>query len=268
MDDKKFDELLSKSLKNGTDSASAMKDQVWNNIERRMIEHDYKEQQASKGKGMSRLNTYQRKKRKGKGLFAFVTAAAILLAVLLTFNTDTGQAFISQIRQMFEPEKQIIEEIEGMEEETDTQLHENETTEERAADYVIYVDEERYSVTKEGNVQRIEAKIEGDYPDVYMEITQDLDRTPEQVAKEIQQQLAGKYETVSEIEEVDDPVNGYRISALAGQEWNSEKVVYYVTSNKLEGSFVFEQVYFFEASEGHGVRMNNMLKQFEIVVGE
>ncbi|GAA0361972.1 hypothetical protein [Bacillus horti] len=263
MDEKKFDDMISKGLKKGTDSFSGMKDQVWSNIERKMIEHDYKEQQE-KGSGVSRMSTYK-KKRKSKGMFAVASVAVVLVVALVTFNTETGEAFISQIRQMFEPEKQIVEEIEGMEEETDTQLHENETPEERASDYVIYVDEERYAVSKNGDIQRIEAKIDGDYPDVYMEISQEVDRKPEDIVEELRQKLSPDYDRVSEVTPVEEPVHGFRISAHAGQEWNSEVIVYYVFSNELGGSFVAKQVYFFEASEGHGVRMDNMLKHFEIV---
>lgn len=267
MDDKRFDELLSGSLKQGTDAASGMKRQVWEAIEKKVIEHEYYEQKASNELGVSRVNTYGKRKKQGKGrLILAAAAAAVLLISFITFSTETGQAFISQIRQMFEPEKKVVEEIEGMEEETDTRLHEHETADQLEADYIIYVDEERYSVSKDQGVHRIEAKIDDDrYPPVYMEITQDVERSPNEIAEELYQQLTEEFPTVHEIEEVSEPVQGLRVRALAGQEWDSEVIVYYVLSNEKEGSFIFKQAYFLEASEGHGARMHHMLEQFQIV---
>lgn len=271
MEDKKFDELISKGLKNETDAAAALKDQVWKNIEQKILEHDVQEFKASREQGVTRMSTYSRKKKKkGKGrVAAAVVAAGIIIVSVVTFNTETGQAFISQIRQMFEPEKQIVEQIEGMDENTGTKLHENESPDVLEADYIIYVDEERYTASKKDGVHRIEAMIEGDiYPDVYMEITQDVERKPDEIVEELRHQLLEEFPTVTEIEQVTDPVQGYQVRALAGQEWNSEVIVYYVASNELEGSFIFKQAYFLEASEGHGVRMNNMLKEFQIVKPE
>jgi RNA polymerase sigma factor (sigma-70 family) len=41
-------------------------------------------------------------------------------------------------------------------------------------------------------------------------------------------------------------------------------VKYYLIDNGQGGTFVIEQHYFVEASEGHGARFDNMLKQFQV----
>ncbi|CAM3764191.1 hypothetical protein COLU111180_07280 [Cohnella lubricantis] len=265
MEDHKIDELLSESLRHSTDSAARLQAQVWDNIENALFKDDRETYSEGEGRIMSRTATHRRKRRGPGSYIAAAAAAIILVAACLTISTETGQAYVSKIRQMFEPEKKVVEHIEGSEEETDLQLHENESNAALESDYVIYVDEERYTATKSNGVQRIEAKIDGDYPDVYMEISQVKDRKPEEIAQELHAQLAAEYDDVTDVTEVTDPVKGYNFRALAGKEWDSEKIVYYIVSNELEGSFVIKQAYFLEASEGHGARMYEMLRQFQIV---
>ena len=53
----------------------------------------------------------------------FITVAAGLL-IALSLQTDTGTAFVKEIKDMFVPEKQIIQNIEGTDEETEVQLNE------------------------------------------------------------------------------------------------------------------------------------------------
>lgn len=265
MDDNKLDDLMSKSLQHGTDSIVRMKAQVWENLECILSEDDSEIKREKAGREMSRMATSRGKKRSAKKYISAAVAAAILLVACLTVSTEKGQAYVSKIRQMFVPEKKVVEQIEGSTEETNMQLHENESSAALESDYAIYVDQDRYTVTKANGVQRIEAKIDGNYPEVYMEISQVKDRKPEEIAKELRAQLAAQYDDVTEVSEVTDPVKGYSFRALAGKEWNSEKIVYYVMSNELQGSFVIKQAYFLEASEGHGARMNDMLRQFKIV---
>lgn len=99
-----------------------------------------------------------------------------------------------------------------------------------------------------------------------MDITQKIGVKPEDAVKEIQQEVNSKYPHVGEVEQVNTPVVGYRLRADQGnKKWNDEVVVYYVFSNKQNGSFIIKQKYFLEASEGHGVRFDNMLKEFKII---
>ncbi|MED4970575.1 RNA polymerase sigma factor [Parageobacillus toebii] len=50
----------------------------------------------------------------------------------------------------------------------------------------------------------------------------------------------------------------------SGRQWNDEVAKYYLVDNGQGGTFVIEQHYFVEASEGHGARFDNMLKQFQV----
>lgn len=197
-----------------------------------------------------------------------LVAAAILLSFTFFSKTDPVQAFISQVRQWFEPEKTIEQELEGMPEETDVNLHEGTTTTEQEADFVIYVDEERYQVTQEDDVFTISADLPEDYPEVSMEITQQVDVKEEEAIEIIKNEISTEYNNIGEITQVEEPVKGFQLTANNGNEWNDKVVVYYVVSNELEGSFIIKEQYFMEASEGHGARFYNMLKEFTVITGE
>ncbi|WP_202080930.1 hypothetical protein [Caldalkalibacillus salinus] len=282
------DKLIKESLEKGTDPSVEQKEKIWSAIENRLDQldseakdsnvhklpstheaaphvHDMGKQQLERGKNnMKKTRTAKSK----KWVIITATAAGLLLATMFATATEQGQAFISQIRQWFEPEKEIEQELEGMPEETDVNLHEGESKSEEEADFIIYVDEERYEVIENDDVFRIEADIPADYPDVYMEITQNTSIDPQDAINEIHDTLLDTYPVVRDIEQVEDPVSGYSVRALGGQEWDSEVVVYYVVSNELEGSFIIKQQYFLEAAEGHGARMFHMLREFQVVRGE
>jgi hypothetical protein len=200
------------------------------------------------------------KPRKSKGWLTGTIAAAVLIGIFTT-STDTGQAFVNNLREYFAPEKQVVEEIEGIPEEKEVVLKEG------TAGYIIYIEEERYTMIAENGVDKIvlNQKLDENYPEISMSITQVEDKTPEQLAKEIYTDLQNSFTTVKEIETVTDPVNGLLVWAIDGNEWNSLITRVYIVSNEKEGSFVIEQKFFLEAEEGHGARFQQMLKEFQII---
>lgn len=210
---------------------------------------------------MSRKTTHQKKKGVGKkiGWMIGVTAAASIIGVFTT--TNTGQAFVDQIKQYFEPKKQVEEHIEGMPEEKEIVLQDTKSG------YVIYIDEERYKLVEEEGRDLIVPKepLEARYPEVSMSIEQVEDEAPEQAIERIRQELAAQYATVKETEEVTDPLKATLISAIDGQQWDSPVAKVYVLSNEKGGSFIITEKYFLEAAEGHGARFYYMLKEFTIV---
>lgn len=160
----------------------------------------------------------------------------------------------------FEPEKKIVNEIEGKPEEQEVILQ-------NRSDYIIYIDEERYKLVNEEGFDIIVPKIplEERYPEVSMSILQVVDKTPEQLAAQYSEKLKNTFQTINEIETVTDPVNGFLVSAIDGNEWDSPINKVYIISNGKNGSFVFDLKYFLEAAEGHGARFYYMLEEFEIV---
>jgi hypothetical protein len=102
-----------------------------------------------------------------------------------------------------------------------------------------------------------------------MEISQDKDSTPEELAAQFEEELKADFSKVDAAQKVTEPVEGITIHAIdGGTEWDDEVVNYYLVDNTQGGTFVIKQKYFLEASEGHGARFYNMLKEFTIVPEE
>ncbi|MGE6487133.1 hypothetical protein [Paenisporosarcina sp. NPDC076898] len=190
----------------------------------------------------------------------FAVAAALLIAFSL--QTDKRTAFTKEFKEVFLPEKEVIQSIEGENEETQLQL-----TEGKNSEYVIYVDETRYKQTHNETSDIITPIIPApvNYPDVTMEIRQIPDEKPEVLVSNIEAELKKEFPELREVEEVTEPVKGFQLHGSEGNEAESKIVNAYVISNGKEGSFVITQFYFLEAAEGHGARYYHMLKTFKIV---
>ncbi|QCR30923.1 hypothetical protein [Lysinibacillus sp. SGAir0095] len=250
MDEKNLEREIKNAINKNTDDYLEDKEEIWSHIESRL---DLKEQ---KGNGALRIN--KKSKRRLRGV---LISAAILVLIFSVINvTTTGQAFVERMKQYFEPEKHVVTEIEGKPEEQEVILHEK-------ADYVIYIDEERYKMIQEGDKDLITTKepLEERYPEVSMTISQVVDKTPEQLAQEYSHELKTSFATVKEIESVTEPVEGLLVAAIDGSEWDSRVSKIYIISNGREGSFVFNIKYFLEAAEGHGARFYHMLEEFQVV---
>lgn len=243
-----FDEKDKKELTQRIDrESSGIKEEVWDGLEQQLFSED---------KG-----AVKRLKKKNRIIPVLVAvAAAILLA--FTLQTDTGSAFIKGIKDMFVPEKEIIQNIEGQDEETDVNLNVGANS-----DYIIYIDEESYKMIQGEDADIITTlePLPEKYPEVSMEIRQFPNDLPADLVKIVEADLKKDFPELREIEEVTEPVIGYLLHGLNGQDWDAKVVHTYVISNGKEGSFVITGKYFLEAAEGHGARFHHMLKSFEIV---
>lgn len=267
MDEKNVDKEIKISLLKNTDDVIRKKEEIWNNVEIKLALNEEKTNinltkiketnMSYKPRGSKRST----KKSMMPKSWLTATIAAALLIGIFTASTDTGQAFVNNIKEYFAPQKQVIDEIEGMPEEKEVVLKEGE------AGYIIYIDEERYNMIGEDGIDKIvpNQKLDDKYPEVSMTITQVEDKTPEQLAEEITNELQSSFRAVKEIEKIIDPVEGLLVSAIDGDEWNSKVTQVYIVSNGKAGSFVIQQKYFLEAAEGHGARFYNMLKEFKVV---
>ncbi len=243
-----FDTKIKKALEYGTNSSTDRKEEIWQAI---------KAQTIKSSKGVRRMN----KKRKKSFATVFATgtvAAAILLSFFL--GTEPGKAAVDKIKELFEPQKKIVQELEGNQENTLVEL------EQSKMGYILYVDKEYYDVIHKDGADRIVPKYQGEgLPDVFMEITQVEDKGVDAVADDIINNLKSKYPIVENRGQVSDPVKGTLIHAASGNEWDDIILKYYIIDNTKGGAFVIEQQYFLEAAEGHGARFYHILKEFQIV---
>ena len=246
---------LDNQIKNAFDKKSAqeadgLKEEVWNGLEQELFHENH----YSKGE----RKTMKRKQR----TIPLVIAVAATLLIVFSLQTSPGMAFIKSIQDMFVPEKEISQSIEGQEENTEVHLNEG-----KDAEYVIYIDETRYQMIRGENADSITTidPLPSKYPEVSMEIKQITDEKPEDLAKKIEAELTEDFPELREIETVTEPVEGFLLHGAAGSEWDSKIIHVYVISNGSKGSFVITENYFLEAAEGHGARFHHMLGSFEIV---
>lgn len=246
-----FEREIKETLHNHTNYVLSEKKEIWNRIESQL---NLKEKDNIK-----KSRTAKKRKIKNK-LIGICVIAAVTIFAYSILGTNTGQAIVNQVLKYFEPEKKIVNEIEGKPEEQEVILQ-------NRSDYIIYIDEERYKLVNEEGFDIIVPKIplEERYPEVSMSILQVVDKTPEQLAAQYSEKLKNTFQTINEIETVTDPVNGFLVSAIDGNEWDSPINKVYIISNGKNGSFVFDLKYFLEAAEGHGARFYYMLEEFEIV---
>jgi hypothetical protein len=240
MDEKKVENMIRTALINGTESSVKLEEEVWEYVQKN-------------------IKRQRRKVRKMKKLwFAVVSAAAVLMLTFLF--TEPGQAGINKVKEWFAPKKVIVEEVEGQKEQKEVTLNKSKVG------YVIYFDEKMYRIEKLDGKDRIVPLAQGslDLPKVYMEIKQVTDQTPKALASSLEKQVKEQYPIIIQTGKVSEPVKGYVIHGESGQQWNDEVVKYYLIDNGQGGTFVIEQHYFVEASEGHGARFDNMLKQFQV----
>jgi len=192
-----------------------------------------------------------------------VTLIGVSLFVLLIFSGERGLAVVKQFTSLFAPEKVIVQEIEGEKERTEVQLNEG-----SHAEYVMYIDESRYTM-KRGEDADVITTIEplpDHYPEVSMEIRQIDSVSPDQYVLDMTEELKQEFPDLQGPEFVTEPVEGYQLHGISsGQDWDSPVIHVYIISNGKSGSFVITQRYFLEAAEGHGARFNEMLKEFQPV---
>ena len=246
-----FDKRATDELHARTDKhLQVLKDQIWQELEQELFSED-----------PIKRSEVKKLKKKNYAIPLIITVAAGLL-IALSLQTDTGEAFVKGIKDMFVPEKEVIQSIEGQDEETKVQLNEGTDSE-----YVIYVDEDRYKMFngEESDLIMTKDPLPENYPDVSMEIKQVPDIKPEVLVEQYEAELKKDFPELRAIEEVTEPVTGYLLHGINGNQSDSVVVHAYVISNGKEGSYIITEYYFLEAAEGHGARFHRMLETFEIV---
>lgn len=254
MNEKDLDKKIEEHLKKETDSASGLKDETWNKINRKLFPSH---------------NT--RKKRGRRRIISGLTAAAIV-AITIFGMTDTGQAMIQNVKDMFVEEKQREIQIEGTKEDTEVQLEANEELR-----YVIYIDDSRYKMVEGDASDRIvpDQELADRYPEVSMEVKRKENTTTEEMVESIKKSLESHEMELRQEEHVNTPIEGVAIRGIGpeytndagktGHQWDTPIHKYYITETENEQVFVIKQMYFLEAAEGHGARFDYMLESFEIV---
>jgi hypothetical protein len=246
-----FDKRVNEELHKRTEQETiGLKDEIWSGLEKEL----FNEEQVNKGE----MKTMKKKNR----IIPMIVTAAAAFIIAFSLQTDTGLAFIKGIKDIFVPEKEIIQSIEGQDEATNVNLNEGTNSE-----YIVYVDETRYKMSKgeEADIITTIEPLPEKYPEVTMKIKQVTNEKPEDLVGKIEAELKKDFPELRMVETVTEPVEGYWLHGTTGSQWDSKVVTAYVISNGKEGSFIITENYFLEAAEGHGARFHHMLESFEII---
>jgi hypothetical protein len=254
-----MEQKLKQRMLDESEWSMQMKEEIWNELEAKL---ESEQQQSS--------NTLSRDRRKRKPMRNRAKkwtagVAVVVLVAAVFFSMPAGTAFMKELRLWLAPEKKVEVEVEGSKEETQQELHLNEESH-----YAIYYDVDRYKLVQQDGKDIITTKepLPAKYPEVSLVIEQNKDMLPEELIAQIAKDLAGQYSEVREIEPITEPFKGYRVSAIAGQNFDSKVTYVYVTDNGKQGSFALSLNYFLEAAEGHGARFRQMLDEFRVVEEE
>lgn len=243
---KRLDDEIKRALIDGTNSAPDLKEEVWERIQGEL----------SQEKGVSRM---ARKRANRPSLLRFAAIAAVFVFLFLA-TTQYGQAAIDKIKILFDPQKNVTEQIEGTEEEKEYTLQEGQMG------YIIYVDESMYTKEViEGKDRIVPINKAENLPDMFMEISQVEDKTPQEVASQMGTDLKGEYKEFENQGKVEDPLEAIHLSANTGKQADDLYIKYYLVDNTKGGTFIIKQQYILEAAEGHGARFYHMLKEFKVV---
>ncbi|MPW25153.1 hypothetical protein GC105_05035 [Alkalibaculum sp. M08DMB] len=247
MKEDKLDKTIVDILHKQTENTSSLKDETFKNIIGRIDEIE---------KGGNKM----KRKSKVPKIASLIIVSLITITALIA-TTETGQAAIGKVRELLAPEKEIQQELEGQKEEINLELEEK-------MDYIIYIDKNYYYMESKGSIDKIlPIGFPDDLPEVSMIIEQRENESPDQIANELMKSLTSKFE-ILERQDLAEPIPSVLVFGHGGSSWDSVIQRYYLVDNTKGGTFVITQTYFLEASEGHGVRFDNLLKEFKIIPSE
>src|SRR5690625_252249 len=181
---------ITKQLKGWTKVDQNIQNETWIKIDRQLFQKDRQK------------NAFRR------NWTIAISAAAIILIAMFGFLTETGQAVVKEIKDLFVAEKQQDIEIEGDQETTDVELHANERL-----DYIIYIDKDSYKMEQLDDIDRIITKepLGDNYPEVYMEISQEIGKTKDEMIEEIKTQLINDGMPIIQEKVISEPIDALEI---------------------------------------------------------
>ena len=207
---------------------------------------------------------FGKKQKKKRPMGIVISSAAACLLLIAGLQTESGYAFVDKIKEWFAPEKDITIQIEGTEEENHVTLHE------KASRYVVYLEEERYKIMKneKGNdVVTTKEPLGVAYPEVSMEIIHETSSSKETLIRQIEDGLTAKHYTIVSSNSTTEPREGYVIYATAQEvpTWNTPVEKVFLMDGGAGDWYIFKQKYFTEAEEGHGARLDAVIKEFHLI---
>lgn len=138
---------------------------------------------------------------------------------------------------------------------------------EEAVDFLIYVNEEQFSICEVNGLYCIRSTnpLPENFPEVGLDIIRLSGTAPDLAAADAENTLKGRYAEVTSAE-ITAALPGCRyLRASAGTEWDSEQTELWFVSDGQGGTFALISRYFLEAEEGLGMRFRDMVSSFRVI---
>lgn len=208
----------------------------------------------------------------------YMAAAAAVLVCVVFLRTAPGAAAAEYVKEqvnsliqlLFPPKEETVI-IEGFED-TANYVGQGQEPEAEKPGFALYVDSQRYMLVEENGISYVRpVPIETDNEEFYaslppceMEI-EHLEGVSVQDAAEAEwMRMERIWNSISEIESRKKPA-GLFFYVSGGSEWDSPQEDVYFVDDGQGGVFRISIRYFLEATEGHGVRLREMLSSFEVL---
>lgn len=146
-------------------------------------------------------------------------------------------------------------------------LHYVPQSQETSVDFLIYVNEERFTVYEEEGLYSIRSTdpLPEDFPVCGLDILHLPDTAPDAARLEAKR-AAGEHNLAVSAEDLSAPLpDALYLRASAGTAWDDEQAELWFVSDGQGGSFVLTARYFLEAEEGLGARFQDMVSSFRVV---
>lgn len=140
-------------------------------------------------------------------------------------------------------------------------------SQEKTVDFLIYVNEEQFSIREENGLYSIRSTnpLPENFPEMGLDILHLSGTAPDAAASDAEDALKGRYREVAS-EEMTAALPGSRyLRASAGTDWDSGQAELWFVSDGQGGTFVLTSRYFLEAEEGMGMRFRDMVSSFRVI---
>lgn len=211
------------------------------------------------------------KKKRPSRKWRMAAAIALVLMGILFFRTPIGvaaaeivQEKVAQLIAVLFPDRDVMVTPEGITDMVPHAAHGKEPTPNEAG-FVIYIDEERYSMTEDGEsffVRPID--YDPAWPTCEIEIRAIPDKNWETAAEEIRSTMLERWKTVSGIYRSQEPPCMI-FNANNGDAWESTCEDHYFYENGNQGTYHIVSRYFVGIAEGHGTRLGAMVNTFSLI---
>lgn len=140
-------------------------------------------------------------------------------------------------------------------------------SQEKAVDFLIYVNEEQFSIYEENGLYSIRSNhpLPDNFPELGLDILHLPGMEPGAARAEAEEALKGRYKEVTSEELYAALPGSLYLRASAGTDWGSEQAELWFVSDGQGGSFTLTARYFLEAEEGMGGRFRDMVSSFRAV---